>query len=72
MKPLDLLQETLDHFKEGAVSVRAHTNTVSYIITKGKESDEYLVTKDEPGYIKERTTDLHPYFKDVFGIEARY
>jgi len=72
MKPLDLLQETLDHFNEGAVSVRAYTNTVSYIITKGKGTNEFTVTKDEPGYIKEHTTELHLYFKEVFGIEARY
>lgn len=72
MKPLDLLQETLDHFTEGAVSVRAYTNTVSYIITKGKEPDEFWVTKDEPGYKKEQTKELAVYFTEVFGIEAKY
>jgi len=72
MKPLDLLQETIDHFNEGAVSVRAYTNTVAYIITKGKAANEFVVTKDEPGYMKEKTTELHLYFKEVFGIEARY
>ncbi|HEY9006152.1 hypothetical protein [Ohtaekwangia sp.] len=69
--PLDLLEETLSHLNEGARSVRAYTGDVTYIITKADDGDFY-VTQEEPPYTKTRTSSLKVYFKDVFGIDARY
>jgi hypothetical protein len=68
---LDLFEETLLHFQEGAKAVKAHTNENTYVITKASEH-EYWVALEEPGFPKSKTTDLKSYFKEVFGIEARY
>lgn len=68
---LDLLQETLSHFKEGAKSVRAHTDEATYVITQA-EAGDYWVYVEGGDFQKTRTDSLDSYFKDVFGIEARY
>lgn len=68
---MNLIEETIAHFKEGARSVRAHTENTTYIITKGK-GDDFFVTTEEPGFPKEQTKSLEKYFSKVFGIEARY
>lgn len=69
---LDLYDETLNHFSEGARSVKAYSNDKTYIITKTKDEGEYFVTLEEAGFPKNKTTSLKEYFKDVFGIEAHY
>ena len=69
---LNLIEETLGHFAEGARSVRAYTNDTTYIITKANEKDEFIVTTEEPGFPKNKTKALDSYFEKVFGIEARY
>lgn len=71
-KWMDLIEETLAHFQEGARSVRAYTDDVTYIITKGRDEHEYVVTSEEPGFPKKKVTSLEQYFQNVFGIEARY
>lgn len=68
---MNLIEETIEHFKEGARSVRAYTENTTYIITKGKD-DGFIVTTEEPGFPKEQTKSLERYFRKVFGIEARY
>lgn len=73
MEPwLNLLEETLTHFDEGARLVRAYNNEVTYVITRAKEADCYWVTVEESNFQKTKTTSLDQYFKDVFGIEAIY
>jgi hypothetical protein len=68
---IDLIAETKSHFEEGAKSVRAYTEDTTYIITR--ESDtQYVITTEEPGFPKKKTGSLEEYFKNVFGIEARY
>ena len=67
---MNLMEETLGHFQEGARSVRAHTEDMTYIITKDK--DGFVVATEEPGFPKTKTKSLEGYFKNVFGIEARY
>jgi hypothetical protein len=69
---LNLIEETKGHFDEGARSVRAYTNETTYIITRGKEVNEFVITTEEPGFPKNVTTSLERYFEKVFGIEARY
>jgi hypothetical protein len=69
---LNLIDETISHFNEGAKSVKAHTNDTTYIITRIKETNEYWVTLEEPGFPKTKTSSLEKYFKEVFGIEATY
>ncbi len=69
---LDLIEETISHFEEGAKSVRAHTNQTTYIITRVKDSDDFWVTMEEPGFPKTRTSSLDEYYQEVFGVEARY
>jgi len=68
----DLLEETLSHFSEGARSVRAYSNDKTFIITRGKEHNEFYITLEEPGFPKTKTTSLDIFFSDVFGIEATY
>ena len=68
---MNLIEETINHFQEGARSVRAYTNDTTYIITKGS-GDEYIVTTEEPGFPKNKTHSLDQYFENVFGIEAKY
>ncbi|MBA4053755.1 MAG: hypothetical protein C0490_03500 [Marivirga sp.] len=69
---LNLLEETITHFREGARSVRAYTNTTTYVITLAKDSGYYWVATEEAGFQKTKTQLLDDYFKDVFGIEAMY
>lgn len=69
---MDLMDETLAHFQEGARSVRAYTDDVTYVITKGRDDHEYVITSEEPGFPKKKVTSLEEYFQNVFGIEARY
>ena len=69
---LNLLEETIGHFKEGARSVRAFTDERTFIITRGAEDSEFVVTTEAPGFPKERTRSLEKFFGKVFGIEARY
>ena len=69
---MNLMEETIGHFQEGARSVRAYTDDTTYIITKGNAESEFVVTLEAPGFPKERTTSLDKYFDEVFGIEARY
>lgn len=69
---IDLIGETIEHFQEGARSVRAYTDDKTYIITKEKNSAEFIVTLEDPGFPKTKTTSLAEFFQDVFGIEAKY
>ncbi len=71
-KWLNLLDDTITHFREGARTVRAYTNDTTYIITRANDPDHYWVTREEPGFQKIKTVLLDEYFKDVFGIEATY
>jgi hypothetical protein len=68
----DLVEETIGHFNEGARSVKAYTNDKTYIITKAGEPHEFWVAIEEPGFPKTKTSSLNSYFKEVFGIEAKY
>lgn len=73
MEPwLNLLEDTKNHFNEGARSVRAYTNDKTYVITRATETEHFWVTVEEPGFPKIKTTSLETYFTEVFGIEARY
>jgi hypothetical protein len=69
---LNLIQETLDHFREGARTVRAYTNDVTYVITRVEGSAEFWIATEEPGFTKTKSKSLEPYFGEVFGVEARY
>ena len=69
---LNLIQETIDHFKEGARSVRAYTNDITYIITRVNDSEDFWIATEEPGFTKTRTNTLDKYFEEVFGVEAKY
>jgi hypothetical protein len=69
---LDLIDETVAHFKEGAKSVRAYTSDNTYIITQVKDSSEFWVTIEEEGFRKVKTPSLKEFYQDVFGIEAKY
>lgn len=69
---LNLLEETIAHFNEGAVSVWAHTSDKTFIITRAKDSGDFYVTIEAPGFPKTKVDSLESYFKDVFGIEAKY
>jgi hypothetical protein len=69
---LNLIQETIDHFNEGARSVRAYTNDVTYIITKINGAEGYWIATEEPGFPKTKTNSLEKYFEEVFGVEAKY
>jgi hypothetical protein len=72
MEPwLNLLEETISHFNEGAKSVRAYTNDKTYVITRANATD-FWVASEEPGFPKTKTISLETYFKEVFGIEAKY
>jgi hypothetical protein len=68
---MNLMEETVGHFQEGARSVRAYTEDTTYIITKGDDA-EFVITIEEPGFPKHKTKSLEKYFNKVFGIEARY
>lgn len=69
---MNLVEETIGHFEEGAKSVRAYTDNVTYIITRDKAAKEFVVATDEPGFPKTKTRSLNSIFADVFGIEAKY
>lgn len=69
---MNLVEETVGHFEEGARSVRAYTDEKTYIITKDPSGDQFIVTTEEPGFPKSRTQTLEEYYQEVFGIEARY
>ena len=71
-KSLNLLEETLTHFKEGARLVKAYTNNTTYIITRVKDSEHYWITLEESNFEKTMAVSLDGYFKEVFGIEALY
>jgi hypothetical protein len=71
MALLNLVEETINHFDEGAKSVRAYAPDNTYIITR-INTDEYWVAVEEEGFQKHRSTSLDEYFSDVFGIEAKY
>ena len=68
---MDLVEETMEHFEEGARSVRAYTDDMTYIITKDKTAG-FIVTTEEPGFPKTKTDSLEPIFDEVYGIEAKY
>jgi hypothetical protein len=71
MQPtLDLLEETISHFNEGARSVRAYANETTYIFTRVSGSSDFYVTLEEPGFPKTRVTSIEGYFPEVFGIEV--
>lgn len=73
MEPwLNLLEETINHFSEGARSVKAYTNNTTYVITRAKDSEHFWVAMEESSFQRTKTTALDDYFKDVFGIEAIY
>jgi hypothetical protein len=69
---MDLIEETIEHFEEGARSVRAYTDDATYIITKDQSGSDFVVTTEGPGFPKTKTKSLEEYFDNVFGIEARY
>jgi hypothetical protein len=69
---LNLLEDTKNHLLEGAKSVKAYTTDNVYIITQVKDSTDFWITKEEPGFPKTKTATLDSYFQDVFGIEANY
>lgn len=69
---INLIEETIEHFEEGARSVRAYSDDTTYIITRDQAGADFIVTKEEPGFPKTRTRSLESYFSDVFGIEAKY
>jgi hypothetical protein len=69
---LNLLEETINHFEEGAMSVKAYSSDKTFIITRVKDSNDFWVALEEPGFPKTKTTSLEKYFRDVFGIEAKY
>lgn len=69
---MDLLQEVLGHFQEGARSVRAYTDEQAFVITKANDAGEFWITQEEPGYPKTKVSSLEECLRDVFGIEARY
>lgn len=68
----DLIEETKNHFNEGAKSVKAHSESTTYIITRAGGPNEFWVTLQEPGFPKTKTNSLDEYFMEVFGIEATY
>lgn len=70
--PLNLLAETLEHFNEGARSVRAYTDDITYVITRASDIGVYWITAEEQGFEKIKTKSLERYFMNVFGIEAKY
>jgi hypothetical protein len=70
IQTLDLLEETMTHFNEGARSVRAYTNNTTYIITRVSGTADFFVTLEEPGFPKTKVSSLQPYFAEVFGIEV--
>lgn len=72
MALLNLVEETISHFNEGAKSVRAYSPDYTYVITRINNSDEYWVAVEEEGFQKRRSTSLEEYFAEVFGIEAKY
>lgn len=67
---LNLLEETLSHFNEGARSVRAYTNNTTYIFTRVSNNAGFYVTLEEPGFPKTKVDSIESYFGDVFGIEV--
>ena len=69
---INLIDETLEHFEEGARSVRAYTEDMTYIITRDEAKDGFIITTEEPGFPKTRAQSLEPIFDEVFGIEAKY
>lgn len=69
---LDLIEETLGHFAEGARSVRAYTNDNTYVITQDKNDGGYWVADELSGYQKKAAKRLEEFFDEVFGIEATY
>jgi hypothetical protein len=69
---MNLIEETISHFNEGARSVKAYSNDTTYIITRAKDSSDFWVTIEEPGFPKTRAASLEKYFQEVFGIEASY
>lgn len=72
MASLDLVEETINHFNEGAKSVRAYSADYTYIITRAREDDGYWVAVEEEGFAKKKAASLEDYFSEVFGIEAKY
>jgi hypothetical protein len=68
---IDLVEDTLEHFKEGARSVRAYTDDMTYIITRDNNAG-FIITTEEAGFPKTKADSLEPIFTDVFGIEAKY
>ncbi len=71
-RALNLLEDTLAHFQEGAKSVRVYAEEKSYIITRIEGTKEYWVAEEAPGFPKTRTDALNRFFEHAFGIEARY
>lgn len=68
---LNLLEETISHFEEGARSVRAYSEENTYIITQAGQSG-YYVAIEAPGFPKSKVEDLQEIYINVFGIEALY
>ena len=69
---MNLVEETIGHFEEGARSVRAYAEDITYIITRDNATAEFVVVTEEPGFPKKKTRSLDSIFSEVFGIEARY
>jgi hypothetical protein len=71
-RELDLLEETLDHFKEGAKKVIAFSPDKTFIITRISGGEGYWVAIEEQGFERKKAERLDDVFKEVFGIEATY
>jgi hypothetical protein len=72
MASLNLIEETLKHFHQGAKTVRAYSADATYVITRVKDSDQFWIAIEEEGFNKKKTDSLEEFFQDVFGIQATY
>lgn len=69
---LDLLEETMNHFREGARSVRAYSTDTTYVITRDASSSGFWVAIEEEGFVRRKVDSLTEIFQHVFGIQATY
>lgn len=70
---LNLIDETINHFDEGAKSVRAYTADNTLVITKIPDAGGFWVASENDGFAKIQIESLDSVFtEDVFGIQATY
>jgi len=72
MAALNLIEETIKHFHQGAKTVRAYSADATYVITRANESGQFWVAVEEEGFHKKKTDSLEELYQDVFGIQATY